>query len=250
MAVNQIALQALENLEAPEFNIASDASGYDKPKIQEKKEVKSSTGYTTAKPLVETDNYAKLQTETVSTPAPLYDKTDDLSFITGLQGLDLDWGNTTHRNRLLELQRNAEWNGKGSGISSAGAAGPAQFTLETWDEMKKLGVVPRNASRFDIRYAKKAQEFYMDSLYNSKAVQGAKTETDRVKRTLAAYNAGIGNLGNAITEAKRYKDEDNWFNYLPKQKETIPYMARILKNYKEKQPLFMKRKLGGILYKQ
>jgi membrane-bound lytic murein transglycosylase MltF len=121
---------------------------------------------------------------------------------------------------------------------------------DTWNDMKKLGVVPRNASRFNEKWAKVAQEYYMDSLYNSKAVQGAATNTDRITRMLAAYNAGIGNVGEAVEKARANKEEDNWFKYLPKKEETIPYIGKILRNYKEKQPRLIMRKQGGVLYKQ
>ena len=253
MAVNQKAIGALENIKSPSLRIAPYMPGREKPvtsKEDSKEKESTSTGFTAAEPLVEDNNYAKVVTENVTAPYSLPDDGSDMGYVAGLNQLDLDWTNPAHRQKLLEIQRSVEWNGKGSGISTAGAAGPAQFMADTWEDMKRLGVVPRNASRFNEKWAKVAQEYYMDSLYNSKAVQSAKTEADKIKRMIAAYNAGIGNLGKSLEKARNLKDEDNWFKYLPKTSETIPYLSKILRNYKEKQPLIMVRKLGGVLYKQ
>jgi len=54
-----------------------------------------------------------------------------------------------------------------------------------------------------------------------------------------------------VEQSKINKDESNWFKYLPKTEETIPYLSKILRNYKKKQPgSIIMRKLGGILHKQ
>lgn len=43
------------------------------------------------------------------------------------------------------------------------------------------------------------------------------------EKALAAYNAGIGNVDNAVGKGGR-----NWKDFLPKKSETIPYINRIL----------------------
>lgn len=252
MAVIQKALEPLADLDiqpmkvAPHISISTQSAG---------------DGYKESAPVVDKEEEitqvptsVKLKVEQVTAPYVLpSQKTNsniDYSYIEGLNSLDLDWSNPAHRNRLLEMQRGAEWNGKGSGISTKGAAGPAQFMKATWDELKKKGVIPRHASRFDKKYSTIAQEYYMNSLYNSDSVKSATTEVDRIKRTLAAYNAGIGNVAKAIEKATKQGNSSMWYKYLPMPEETIPYLSRILKSYREKQPLLVTRKLGGVLFKQ
>jgi hypothetical protein len=43
------------------------------------------------------------------------------------------------------------------------------------------------------------------------------------EKALAAYNAGVGNVKNAVE-----KGGANWKDYLPKKSETLPYIERIL----------------------
>lgn len=50
-------------------------------------------------------------------------------------------------------------------------------------------------------------------------------------RTLAAYNAGPGNVDKALAAAEKAGDQANWMNYLPKPTETIPYVRGILAKY-------------------
>lgn len=45
-------------------------------------------------------------------------------------------------------------------------------------------------------------------------------------KALAAYNAGVGNVEKATGKAERYGGD--WRDYLPKKKETIPYIEKIL----------------------
>lgn len=45
-------------------------------------------------------------------------------------------------------------------------------------------------------------------------------------RALAAYNAGLGNVEKAVGKAERFGGD--WKEYLPKRKETIPYIEKIL----------------------
>lgn len=50
-------------------------------------------------------------------------------------------------------------------------------------------------------------------------------------KALAAYNAGPGNVNNAIKKAQDANDAANWMNFLPKPQETIPYVNKILADF-------------------
>lgn len=50
-------------------------------------------------------------------------------------------------------------------------------------------------------------------------------------KTLAAYNAGVGNVIKAEGKAARFGGD--WKDYLPKKSETLPYIERILKENKD-----------------
>lgn len=47
------------------------------------------------------------------------------------------------------------------------------------------------------------------------------------EKALAAYNAGMGNVEKAIGKAERYGGD--WKEFLPKKKETLPYIEKILR---------------------
>lgn len=51
-----------------------------------------------------------------------------------------------------------------------------------------------------------------------------------VEKALAAYNAGMKNVSNAIGKAERFGGD--WKDYLPKKEETIPYINKVLKGNK------------------
>ena len=46
------------------------------------------------------------------------------------------------------------------------------------------------------------------------------------EKALAAYNAGMGNVEKAVGKAERYGGD--WKEFLPKKKETLPYITKIL----------------------
>lgn len=52
-----------------------------------------------------------------------------------------------------------------------------------------------------------------------------------VDKTLAAYNAGSGNVDKAVKTAKQ--KGGHWTTYLPKKSETLPYISAVKKNYEE-----------------
>lgn len=49
-----------------------------------------------------------------------------------------------------------------------------------------------------------------------------------IRKILAGYNAGEGNVDNAVKNARKYGG--SWEDYLPKPQETIPYINKVLKN--------------------
>ncbi len=252
MAVIEKALEPFKNWNPKPLSISAPKDVVSNQPVETKDEYKP----------VETESTteAKIATEQATAPVVLKtpsrlgykatpDNAVDSTYLDNLSSIDLNWKDPRHREKLLKIQRDFEWNGKGSGVSSAGAVGPAQFMPQTWKEAKTRGWVPPNASARDPHWAAVAQEKYMDWIYDQPAVSSANTEADRVKRMLAAYNNGIGNVANAVSNAKEDGYPTNWYRYLSRgsQKETINYTQNILKKFNSGN-LLVVRKHGGILY--
>lgn len=68
-------------------------------------------------------------------------------------------------------------------------------------------------------------------------------------KALAAYNAGVGNVEKATGKAERYGGD--WRDYLPKKKETIPYIEKILGGNKQSSVFQGEQKfMGNTPYKK
>jgi len=251
MAIIQKALEPFDRWEAKPLIVRSSAGAY----IENNSPIADKEEKTTA---------AKITTEAVTAPASIPTPTVkwglkatpdtgvDSTYLDNTNSINLNWNDPRHREKLLKIQRGFEWSGKGSDVSKAGAVGPAQFMPATWEDMKSKGWVPKNASRRNPYWAAQAQEKYMDWIYTQPGVKDAPTEAERVKRMIAAYNNGIGNVANAVAASKADGYPNNWYRYLSKgsQKETINYTQNILKRFSsdESGSLLVTRKHGGILY--
>jgi len=124
------------------------------------------------------------------------------------QPIQYSWKDPRFREILLDRQLYNESRFRpevmsGKTASSAGAIGVAQFMPGTWAEMIRKGYVPKDAKATDIPHAVKANYMYMQELYNMPTVQEAQDETERMRRTLAAYNSGPKNLSNRVARAKQ-----------------------------------------------
>jgi soluble lytic murein transglycosylase-like protein len=123
-------------------------------------------------------------------------------------------------NAVLDSQINKESLGVQNIVSHAGAKGLAQFMDGTWADMVRRGVVSEEDSPFDPRASLKAQKAYMQWIYDRPYIANARTAEERLNRTLAAYNTGVGTVRNLIR-----KHGKRWTDYLPK--ETKDYLRSI-----------------------
>lgn len=137
---------------------------------------------------------------------------------------------------LDELKRRQAWTetrGDDNAVSPKGAKGRYQImpnVLKEYEE--KTG---DKGDIFDSKYNEKVRDWQIKRIQQSRTVNN-NNPTDSVLwgKTMAAYNWGIGNLGDALVEAKNdnidiYNTFD-WINpkYLPR--ETIDYVNFILRN--------------------
>ena len=131
------------------------------------------------------------------------------------------------RNALLDAQIYAESFGIPNIVSHSGAQGLAQFMPITWKTAQQFGWVDWGADPTDPAQALKAQRKYMDYLYNKPYVASAPDRIERLRRTVAAYNMGHGNL------YKRLRDYgSDWENHIPD--ETKQYLEKIFNYLNEK----------------
>jgi len=127
-----------------------------------------------------------------------------------------------YRNALLDSQLVRESWLIPNLISDADAMGIAQFRNPTWETVKRNNwVTGENPSPFNPTHAIEAQQNYMEYLYNLPYVANAPDSSERVARTLAAYNWGHDALRKTIDA---YGSE--WRDHLPK--ETKKYIEFIL----------------------
>jgi hypothetical protein len=66
-----------------------------------------------------------------------------------------------------------------------------------------------------------------------------------VRKGLAAYNAGPGNVDRALAQAQQAGDPD-WMRYLPKPQETVPYVEKIVAGMRG-QPSMLDRAAAAVL---
>ena len=105
---------------------------------------------------------------------------------------------------------------KKEGVSknAAGAEGISQLMPATAAN-PGYGIEPvKNKSESEYR---RVGEQYLTKLYD---------KFGDMEKALAAYNAGIGNVTKAEGKAERFGGD--WKDYLPRKKETIPYIQKIL----------------------
>lgn len=123
--------------------------------------------------------------------------------------------------QLLKAQQWKETGGtfKPNLVSHKGAKGLAQIMDDTWEESKRKGWVDKNADVFDPKANAQAQYKIMEHLLQTETVRGD------IKKALAAYNWGFGNLRKHLQ-----KRGDQWFENLPN--ETRNYVTDIL-NYEK-----------------
>lgn len=171
-----------------------------------------------------------------------------------LPKIELNWGDIGDRTKILDAQLKAESGYNPKVVSSSGAQGIAQIMPSTWQDLQKQGRVPAGTTPFDVGAALQGQRSYMEAMYEKEHVRNAPDSLTMVRRALASYNAGYGNVTKAVEKAKAAGDESRWEEFLPRVKETIPYMDRIIQTavqHKESNynPQFNwgYKKQGGIL---
>lgn len=168
---------------------------------------------------------------------------------------DISWNNPDHKRKILDSMIVQESGGNPNVTSVAGARGNAQVMPKTWGDAIKYGWVKPTDDPYDPKLGLYVQEKYMDWLMNMNLIASAPTEKERIKRALAAYNHGIGNLQKVFNRAA--KDGVSWEEALPK--ETKNYLPAVLNRFiKTKNSDYTNMfgrnvqtmKFGGILFKQ
>lgn len=137
------------------------------------------------------------------------------------------------RSYIFDSQLWAESAYNPNAVGLSGEQGIAQFMPETRNDLISWGWISKDSSPFDVDSSLIAQKKYMLHLYDLPYVQNADTESERIKRTLAAYNWGMGNLSRNISKAiNETGNANNWINYAPPTKKK--YIDKILKRAKTK----------------
>ena len=120
-----------------------------------------------------------------------------------------DLSDPAYLNALLDAQIYRESMGIPSIIGSTNDRGLAQFSDPTWETAVKNKWVKEGASPFDPGAALQAQKNYINWIYTRPWISSAKTNEERIRRTLAGYNAGPYAVRNAVLRAG-----DNWMSLL------------------------------------
>ncbi len=128
------------------------------------------------------------------------------------------WNDKAYKNAILDAQIWTESRGNPNAVgpmTSYGdrAVGLTQFMPKTWEWAKDMGWIDPAAKRTNPQASLKAQEKFMDYLYNRPYMKKQTDEKERIAMTLAAYNAGYGRLRKAIRTAE--SENGNWFDYMP-----------------------------------
>ena len=120
-----------------------------------------------------------------------------------------DLSDPAYFNALLDAQIYRESMGIPSIIGSTNDRGLAQFSDPTWETAVKNKWVKEGASPFDPAASLQAQKNYINWIYTRPWISSAKTNEERIRRTLAGYNAGPYAVRNAVLRAG-----DNWMSLL------------------------------------
>lgn len=136
------------------------------------------------------------------------------------------WNSPKFRDIVLDAQMGAESAFKSDAVSPMGATGIAQFMPDTWAYMINKGYIEPEALPTEVAPSIKAQYKYMDEIYNKPWVKTAPNERERLRRTLAGYNAGPEAVRKALI-AGDIAGKD-WITMLRKPQETVPYVAKIM----------------------
>jgi hypothetical protein len=145
----------------------------------------------------------------------------------------IDLNNDSDKLYLLDAMVKAESGYNPNAKSHAGAEGIAQFMPDTWKAAIRRGWAPEGSTPYDRDVALKAQRHYMDWLLQRPIVSSATSEEEKIRRALASYNAGIGNVTKAVNKARELGDESLWEENLPRTSETIPYMDKIIQTIQD-----------------
>ncbi|MDG9966928.1 transglycosylase SLT domain-containing protein [Achromobacter mucicolens] len=112
-------------------------------------------------------------------------------------------------------------NADGSVVTSPKGAKGRMQVMDDTNRDPGYGVVPARDDSLEER-ARVGRDYFQAML---------REYGGNLTQALAAYNAGPGNVNNALKAADKADDRANWMNYLPKPSETIPYVKGILAKY-------------------
>ena len=150
------------------------------------------------------------------------------------------WSDTEHTWQQIEELARAESSFRPNVVSWAGAVGLTQVMPGTWREIKQH--VPIGDDMTDPADNARAGAFYLRKQYN--IYHPDRTENDRIKYSLASYNAGAGNVIEAQKLAQQKGRQARIFDdikpTLPQvtgehAAGTIQYSEKIVTRYRQRQ---------------
>ena len=148
------------------------------------------------------------------------------------------WSDTPHTWELLSELARAESSFRPEVMSHVGAVGLLQVMPGTWDEIKQHDIPDLGDDLTDPSDNIRAGSHYLRRMYN--IWYADRTEEDRMKLSLASYNAGPGNL----LKAQRLSGGANHFPLIARQLPrvtgshapgTIEYADKIWGRYQEQE---------------